>query len=96
MEVEDICADGCTLKWGKPEDDGGKPIDHYIIERMDTESGRWVPVATTKGTEAEVGVVQCASSEVSSFYENTYYFIGHLIQFKVHSRSLQYRVGSLN
>lgn len=59
LQVEDICADGCTLKWNKPEDDGGKPVDHYLIERMDTESGRWVPVATSKGTEADVSRLPC-------------------------------------
>ncbi|KAL1129846.1 hypothetical protein AAG570_012790 [Ranatra chinensis] len=54
LDVKDVCADGCTLKWNKPEDDGGEPVDHYLIERMDVESGRWVPVTTSKGTEADV------------------------------------------
>jgi len=52
--VSEVTADGCELKWQKPEDDGGVPIDHYIVERMDTEMGRWVPVTISKLPEAEV------------------------------------------
>jgi hypothetical protein len=54
LKVSDVTAEGCKLKWDKPEDDGGEPVDHYVVERMDTETGRWVPVATSKTPEAEV------------------------------------------
>ena len=29
LEVTDVTANGCHLKWKKPEDDGGEPIDYY-------------------------------------------------------------------
>lgn len=54
FQVSDVKADGCKLKWEPPEDDGGEPIENYVVERMDTESGRWVPVCTTKTPEADV------------------------------------------
>lgn len=54
LKVSDVTAEGCKLKWEKPEDDGGEPVDHYVVERMDTETGRWVPVTTTKSPEADV------------------------------------------
>lgn len=54
LKVSEVTAEGCELKWQKPDDDGGVPIDHYVIERMDTEMGRWVPVTTSKLPEAEV------------------------------------------
>nr|CAD7393168.1 unnamed protein product [Timema cristinae] len=54
LKVSDVTSEGCKLKWEKPEDDGGEPIDHYVVERMDTETGRWVPVVTSKTPEAEV------------------------------------------
>lgn len=54
LEVSDVTAEGCKLKWDKPEDDGGEPIDHYVVERMDTDTGRWVPVCKSKNPEAEV------------------------------------------
>lgn len=47
-------ADGCKLKWEAPEDDGGEPVESYVVERMDTDTGRWVPVCTTKTPEADV------------------------------------------
>lgn len=54
LEVSDVTAEGCKLKWDKPDDDGGEPVDHYVIERMDVDTGRWVPCATSKTPEAEV------------------------------------------
>lgn len=55
LVVSDVTAETVQLKWDKPDDDGGEPIDHYVVERMDTETGRWVPVCTSKTPEAEVG-----------------------------------------
>lgn len=55
LKVSDVTSEGCKLQWSPPEDDGGQPIDNYVVERMDTDTGRWVQVCTTKGTEAEVG-----------------------------------------
>lgn len=54
LKVSDVTAEGCKLKWDKPEDDGGEPVDHYVVERMDTETGRWIPVTTSKTPEADV------------------------------------------
>lgn len=54
MEVSAVHGEGCKLKWDKPEDDGGEPIQNYVIEKMDVESGRWVPVTTSKDPEAEI------------------------------------------
>lgn len=54
LKVSDVTADGCKLKWEPPEDDGGEPISGYVVERQDVETGRWVPVTTTKTPEAEV------------------------------------------
>lgn len=56
LDVSDIRAEGCKLKWNKPEDDGGQPVEYYVIERMDTDTGKWLPVNTTSGTEADVRI----------------------------------------
>lgn len=59
LAVSDVTSQSAHLKWGKPDDDGGEPIEHYIVERMDTETGRWVPVCTTKSPESDVtGLVE--------------------------------------
>ena len=54
LVVSDVTAESCKLKWEPPEDDGGQPLENYVVERMDTDTGRWVPVATVKSPEAEV------------------------------------------
>ena len=54
LEVSDINKEGCKLKWKRPKDDGGEPIDGYLVEKMDTETGAWVPVGKSKDPEMEV------------------------------------------
>lgn len=31
------------MKWSEPEDDGGCPIEYYEVEKMDEDTGVWVP-----------------------------------------------------
>ncbi|KAK6110371.1 Fibronectin type III domain family protein [Brugia pahangi] len=54
VEVTDIFDDRTTLNWQPPEDDGGEPIDHYELEKMDTKDGIWVPCGKSKNTSFEV------------------------------------------
>ncbi|RWS15516.1 twitchin-like isoform X8, partial [Dinothrombium tinctorium] len=54
LKVENVHKKGCKLKWEKPEDDGGKPITGYVVEKLDVKTGTWVPVGRTDGTEMEV------------------------------------------
>ncbi|KAK7065507.1 Immunoglobulin like [Halocaridina rubra] len=54
LKVSDVTAESAKLKWEPPEDDGGEPIDHYVVEKMDVDTGRWVPVLESKHPEAEV------------------------------------------
>ncbi len=43
MEVEEVRAKRATVKWGAPSDDGGTPVTHFLLEKMDVDTGRWVP-----------------------------------------------------
>lgn len=36
LDAYDVTAEHITIKWQKPEDDGGSPVSHYIIEIMDS------------------------------------------------------------
>ncbi|CAB0002803.1 unnamed protein product, partial [Nesidiocoris tenuis] len=54
LEVSDIHKEGCTLKWKKPKDDGGEPIEGYVVEKFDPETGIWQPVGRSKTPEMEV------------------------------------------
>ncbi|KAK6747288.1 hypothetical protein RB195_000476 [Necator americanus] len=58
LEVSNVFEDKCDLEWKPPEDDGGVPIDHYDIEKMDTATGRWVPCGRAEGTKATVNNLQ--------------------------------------
>lgn len=48
LKVSDVHKEGCTLKWNPPLDDGGSPIDHYFVEKLDTDTGKWVPAGRSK------------------------------------------------
>lgn len=39
---QDIGEPHVILHWKAPDDDGGSPIDCYVVEKQDTSSGRWV------------------------------------------------------
>lgn len=54
LDVYDIFKDKCMLSWNKPKDDGGCPIKHYVVEKMDTSRGEWVEVE--KSTELKCKV----------------------------------------
>lgn len=56
LKVEDITKNGCKVKWKKPEDDGGKPITGYAIEKLDKATGRWVPVGKTGPNDDEFDI----------------------------------------
>lgn len=54
LEVMDIYADRCALMWDKPKEDGGSPITHYIVEKLDMEKGEWEKVCDTEDMEIDV------------------------------------------
>lgn len=54
LDVSDVTKHGCKLKWKKPEDDGGTPIDFYEIEKLDPLTGQWIPCG--KSTEPEANI----------------------------------------
>lgn len=58
LNVSDIHADRCTLDWKPPLDDGGAPIEHYVVEKLDTSAGpgRWVRAAKTAGPDTQLTV----------------------------------------
>lgn len=43
IEVTDIRAEKATVKWQKPDDWQGSDITGYTLEKMDLDTGNWVP-----------------------------------------------------
>lgn len=39
--VSQVTKESCHLSWSVPLDDGGSPILHYVIEKMDVSRGTW-------------------------------------------------------
>lgn len=44
LAVKEITKDHCHLSWNPPKDDGGLPIEHYVVEAMDMDTKKWVEV----------------------------------------------------
>ena len=49
LKVYDIFAEGCTCEWAPPEDDGGTPITHYVIEKAEGASVNWTLCGKVNG-----------------------------------------------
>ena len=47
MDITGIHKNGCKIAWKPPKDDGGSPIEHYVVEKYDTDTEIWSPVGTT-------------------------------------------------
>lgn len=54
MKFSEIHAQGCTVAWKKPLDDGGAAISHYVVEKMDKERGTWIPCGEFPETTGKV------------------------------------------
>ena len=44
LRVLDIYKDRCHLTWEPSKDDGGLPIDYYLIEAHDADTRKWISV----------------------------------------------------
>jgi Fibronectin type III domain len=43
LKAEEVRANHIKVKWQKPPDNGGSEITGYVLEKMDMDTGRWVP-----------------------------------------------------
>ena len=59
LEVSNVTKKTCHLKWRPSDDNGGKPINQYEVEKMEENMGSWLPAGNTKGTSFDVrGLVE--------------------------------------
>ena len=68
VSVSDIFKDSCLLHWEPPQDDGGTPLTHYLIEQMDVSStrGAWREVGEVV---ADIRTFKCQHLEEKSKYK---------------------------
>ncbi|KAL8179199.1 UNVERIFIED_CONTAM: hypothetical protein K2H54_061596 [Gekko kuhli] len=50
IEVVDTSTSGITIQWKSPKDDGGKPVQKYIIERQQVGRKTWLTLGETNGS----------------------------------------------
>ena len=58
LVVSDITKKTCKLKWKPPLDDGGSPIEYYEMEKLDPNTGEWIPAGTSPTCEGDVKGLQ--------------------------------------
>ena len=65
--VDKITANEADLSWEPPEDDGGAPIDHYIVEMRRVGDVKWAPA--NKGKESPDTKFKVTGLEEGQEYE---------------------------
>lgn len=58
LQVSDVHKHGCKLKWKRPKDDGGTPIEYYQVDKLDEDTGCWVPCGRSTEPSNEPGFIQ--------------------------------------
>lgn len=53
IEIPETTDKSIKMKWKAPKDDGGMPVDHYLIEKQDPKTGQWVPAGKVPGDQTE-------------------------------------------
>lgn len=51
MAVTDISKDSLSLQWEAPDNDGGSPVEKYIVERRKKSGKDWNEVGTVPSSE---------------------------------------------
>jgi hypothetical protein len=47
LKLTGVSNNSCSLSWGASPDDGGSPITHYMVEKMDMSRGSWIECQIT-------------------------------------------------
>lgn len=68
LHPTDVTKSSCVLRWNPPKDDGGSEITHYIVEKMDADTLRWVPVGEPAGTSMRFVNIFLSSTYTGSFF----------------------------
>ena len=56
LTVSDVYEEGCTLGWNPPKEDGGLPIQRYIVEKRNHPNGVWTLAGKTPADQTNLEV----------------------------------------
>lgn len=45
--VSEVTSESAYVTWKEPEDNGGAVISHYMVQKRDVASDKWVPVCAS-------------------------------------------------
>ncbi|CAF0846330.1 unnamed protein product [Brachionus calyciflorus] len=67
LKIGDVTKETAILSWQPPKDDGGAPIEKYIIEKMDVARGEWSPAETVSGVVNQVKLTKLTPKKEYKF-----------------------------
>lgn len=56
MRTDNVTAEGCLATWSPPEDDGGSPVTHYIVEKVQGGGENWMQCGRVNAPQTECKV----------------------------------------
>lgn len=54
LDVSEVTRESVVLSWKPPKDDGGCPIKHYLVEKMDASRATWMEAGEATGLSFKV------------------------------------------
>ena len=58
MKVHNVTKETCVVSWKPPLDDGGCPIEKYVVEKQDIGRGGWTSAGETNGNSTSLNVTR--------------------------------------
>ena len=58
LTVTEVTDTSVSLRWSRPDTDGGKPVTRYIVEKRDPAKSTYIPVGTTADSVCEFRVIR--------------------------------------
>lgn len=58
MKVSDVTKETCVVSWKPPLDNGGSPIERYVVEKQDVARGGWAPAGEVHGDSTTLRVTK--------------------------------------
>jgi len=56
--VTEVTDSSVSLRWNRPDTDGGKPITRYVVEKRDPAKSTYIAVGTTSDSGLEFRVIR--------------------------------------